>query len=97
MERSESRAECASPPQHERDLRTDLGNEKELVPHLLLQQEMMEPVPALVDDEQEEEVAEWRQVPHEPFHNEDGINAASRAPMMVAERREVKGTHEIVL
>uniref|UniRef100_A0A1I7VCS5 C2H2-type domain-containing protein n=1 Tax=Loa loa TaxID=7209 RepID=A0A1I7VCS5_LOALO len=85
---------------------TQPENEEDLVPHPLEQQqceeqEMIEPVPALVHDEaeggEEDEIAEWSQVPHEPSLNEEVVNAVPRAPVVVRKRREVIAAREIVL
>uniref|UniRef100_A0A1I7V9Y4 DUF2382 domain-containing protein n=1 Tax=Loa loa TaxID=7209 RepID=A0A1I7V9Y4_LOALO len=81
-------------------------NEEQLVLHLpehqqCEEQEMIEPVPALVHDEvegvEEDEATELRQVPHELFLNEEVIDAVPRAGLVVRRRREVTRTREIVL
>ncbi|EFO14162.1 zinc finger protein [Loa loa] len=81
-------------------------NEEQLVLHLpehqqCEEQEMIEPVPALVHDEvegvEEDEATELRQVPHELFLNEEVIDAVPRAALVVRRRREVTRTREIVL
>uniref|UniRef100_A0A1I7V5S1 ING domain-containing protein n=1 Tax=Loa loa TaxID=7209 RepID=A0A1I7V5S1_LOALO len=49
-------------------------------------QEMMEPVSALVyDEEGEERLAEWRQVPHEPSPYGESVNMVPRAQAAVTE------------
>ncbi|EFO13376.2 zinc finger protein, partial [Loa loa] len=91
------------------------GNEEQLVLHLPEQQqceeqEIIEPVPALVHDEaegvEEDEATELRQVPHELLLNEGVVDAVPRAAvvdavpraaLVVRRRREVIGAREIVL
>ncbi|EJD73252.1 hypothetical protein LOAG_19333, partial [Loa loa] len=81
-------------------------NEEQLVLHLPEQQqceeqEIIEPVPALVHDEaegvEEDEATELQQVPHELFLNEGVVDAVPRAALVVRRRREVIGAREIVL
>uniref|UniRef100_A0A1I7VEI5 C2H2-type domain-containing protein n=1 Tax=Loa loa TaxID=7209 RepID=A0A1I7VEI5_LOALO len=81
-------------------------NEEQLVLHLPEQQqreeqEVIEPVPALVHDEpegeEEDEVTDLRQLSHEPFLNEEVIDAVPRTPVVVRKRREIIAAREIVL
>ncbi|EFO14675.1 zinc finger protein [Loa loa] len=85
--------------EHEREMEQGRENEERLVFHLLQQQqpegqEMVEPVPALVQNGEEEELAERRQVSQEALLNDEVI---PRAPAMVRRRRKAIRTREIVL
>ncbi|EFO14840.1 zinc finger protein [Loa loa] len=89
------------PLEHEREMERQREVEEWLVFQPLEEeqhehQEVVEPVPALVHDEEEEgEMAEWRQVSHE--HNEGSADVIPRASANVPERMEVETVREIVL
>lgn len=81
--------------QHQRDLEREYENEDQVVHHLLERQQQTEPEEG--NWEEEMGMAEWRQVPHGPFLNEERVNVAPRAPVVVPERREVETVREFVL
>uniref|UniRef100_A0A1I7V5S3 Zinc finger protein n=1 Tax=Loa loa TaxID=7209 RepID=A0A1I7V5S3_LOALO len=90
--------------EREQEMERQRENEERLALQLLEQQqenedqEMMEPVSALVyDEEGEERLAEWRQVPHEPSPYGESVNMVPRAQAAVTERREMEEVREIVL
>uniref|UniRef100_A0A1I7W1T1 C2H2-type domain-containing protein n=1 Tax=Loa loa TaxID=7209 RepID=A0A1I7W1T1_LOALO len=90
----------ASPPPTQEQLelsRELLEHEREMEQDVKMRsgsQEMVEPVPALVQNGEEEELAERRQVSQEALLNDEVI---PRAPAMVRRRRKAIRTREIVL
>ncbi|EFO14122.2 hypothetical protein LOAG_14402 [Loa loa] len=83
--------------EREQEMERQRKNEERLALELIEQQqegkdqEMMEPVPAL----EEEELAEWRQVPHEPSLNGGSVDVVPKAQGAVTECREVEEMREM--